>query len=103
MALIVMTSDWGHYWKMSVFGGTQILMLVYVVIARSWAEVKDNIVEGVNEAVFSIVCILVLVFQDEQGWTEAWETVGIYLILAGVLISNIVILIDSLIKVALWL
>ena len=76
----------------------QFLYLTTMIVLRSYEEIKDNLIDIINETVY-IVCISLLFHYNKASrWTKAVESAFIYLLLSSTFVAMIIVIIFLVIK-----
>ena len=72
----------------------QFMYLGIMIVLRSYKEIKDNIIDMINETVY-IACIgLLFHYNKESRWNKAVESVFIYLLLSSTFVAMIIVIIS---------
>ena len=64
------------------------------MVTRPLESIRDNIIEIVNQTIYLCTCWFLLHFNTQSEWSTFYEKLYILLIMAGPMISTMVILID---------
>ena len=83
--------------RCGVFTTVQIIALIFVITTRPYKEVRDNIIEIMNEIIFSILSITVTVWSDESMWFGILPNILIYTLTINGLLISLVLIVDMLI------
>ena len=70
-----------------------LLQTVYAGIAIafcSFEAVKDNILTTVNEIIFTLMSLALIIVHKEEDWDEVYKHIAVYLIMANILIITAV-------------
>ena len=95
--LIVSMRNLNVWPRCILFTIIQIAALTFSIIFRPFTEAKNNIIEIMNEAIFSVLCVFVTICNDPKIWFAELTNILIYaLTINGSMIS--VVLIADLIK-----
>ena len=65
------------------FSIVQFTALIYVAKFRPFAEVKSNIIEIMNEVIFSILCIILTVLNQKSMWFPSLANILIYALMSN--------------------
>ena len=76
----------------------QVAYLTYVILIRSFEEIKDRIAEVFSELVFLILLFFLTIYNSESKWTSTAENKYIGIILSLVLILFIVSIVSLIIE-----
>ena len=91
VAVIVFMRNANIWARCICFTLIQITVLFYTIIVRPFEKIKDNMIELVNEITFAILCIIIVVCNDESRWVSSLDSVLIYfLMFVGLLIGAII-------------
>ena len=91
--VLVSMRDLNIWIRCIFFSIVQFFALVYAILIRPFDSTKDNIIEILNESIFSILCIIVTVCNKKSMWFKGLDNILIYtLMINGFLISFIVII-----------
>ena len=77
----------------------QLTALLYCTIFRPFDEPKDNIVEILNEAIFSILCIIVTICDKKSMWFSGLDKILLYTLMINGFLISIVVTVDLIIKI----
>ena len=89
-AVIFLLEDIAVELKLLLLLFIQLCSLLWSVALRSYQEVKDQIIEIINEALFTILIIWVIFQEEVSDWTKTSTYCFIFLIICGFLIQLIV-------------
>ena len=91
--VLVSMRDLNIWIRCIFFSIVQFFALLYVILIRPFGSTKDNIIEILNESIFSILCVIVTVCNQKSMWFKGLDNILIYtLMINGFLISFIVII-----------
>lgn len=92
-ALVLVSMRNTNIWvRCMFFCIVQFIALTFVIVKRPFESTKDNIIEIMNEVVFSIFCIIVSVCNRKSMWFKGLPGILIYsLMINGFMISFVVI------------
>ena len=76
----------------------QFTALLYSAIIRPFNEPKDNIIEIMNEAIFTILSITVTICNEKSMWFNGLEKILLYTLMINGLLISLVEIIDLLIN-----
>ena len=82
-------------WLLFVF--IQVINLVYVMKVKPFESNKDNIIEIMNENIFTWLCCFLSIFQDQSMWLGGMSAVIIIIIMSNGFLISFVIISDSII------
>jgi hypothetical protein len=68
--------------RISLFCGIQVLSCCFVLIIRPFNTIKINIVEIINEVIFSVLSLLLLYLNKESRWEKYLQYIYIGLIIS---------------------
>ena len=91
VAVIVFMRNANIWARCICFALIQITVLIYTIIVRPFEKIKDNLIEFVNEITFTILCVFIIICNDESRWVSSLDTILIYfLMFVGLLIGAII-------------
>jgi len=89
-SVIFLLEDIGVELKLLLLLVIQLCSLLWSVVLRSYQGVKDQIIEIMNETLFTILIIWVIFQEEVSDWTKISTYCFIFLIIGGFLIQLIV-------------
>lgn len=87
------------YIKMIYFLLIQVLVFCYTVFIRPYEEWKDNLIEALNDIIFIIVIVMLIMFESETDWNSTKKMVALNLMTLSGAIVSLVLVVDIIIKV----
>ena len=92
MALVIVYMRDANVWIRCIsYTFIQFAVLVYTIVVRPFGQVKENLTEIVNEVTYTVLCIVITIFNDESRWFDDLDKILIYgLMVAGILITIII-------------
>ena len=92
MASIVVFMRNANVWaRIILFTFIQITVLFYTIIVRPYETIKDNLIEIINAVTFTILCLTIVICNDESRWFNHLDSILIFsLMLVGLLIGVII-------------
>ena len=80
--------------SVSIFLGLQIIYLAVIVLLRPYKSIKDNIMENINEVLFTSLIVMLCFYHKQDKWTRIAENIYIGIILFNSLIMMTVAFAD---------
>ena len=81
-----------------IFSYVQFWALVYASIIRPFSDIKDNIIEVMNETIFLILCIIVTVWNKKSMWFKGLPNILIIALMINGFMISFVLTIDLIVK-----
>ncbi|CAI2374664.1 unnamed protein product [Moneuplotes crassus] len=88
--------------RCAIFVPIQLAYLVYFVTVKPFEDNKDNIIEILNESIFSALSIFLSIFQDESMWVDGMSSAVIILVMANGFLISIVLIVNNIIGIVKW-
>jgi hypothetical protein len=76
--------------RISIFWVVQCASLCFIIIFRPFKSVKDNLIETINEVIYSTLCWSLLYLNKKSTWNGYYREIYMYLIISCSLIVVIV-------------
>jgi hypothetical protein len=83
----------------SIFVTVQFLYSAYVIVLRPFQEVKDNIIELMNETIFFTLGANLIYFNSKENWTELVENIFLYTIMGNNSMISLIMISNQLLTV----
>ena len=92
MACVIVFMRNVNIWaRVILFALIQITVLIYSIIVRPFKKVKENLIEILNEVTFTLLCLVIVVCNDESRWFNDLDNILIFFLMSvGVLIGIII-------------
>ena len=87
------------YARLVLFNFIQVLALLYAVVIRPFDTVTDNIMEVLNETLFTTFCITISILKDESDWTTSRSNLALSIIMINGLLIALIMAIAFIIEV----
>ena len=82
-SFVFLLADFSTMTKVSLITTLQLLYLAIVIVQRPFVQVKDQIVEIVNEAMFLMMVLFLFFFNDSSDWSGSPKYLYIGLVIAN--------------------
>jgi hypothetical protein len=83
----------------SIFVTVQFLYSAYVIVLRPFQEVKDNIIELMNETIFFTLGANLIYFNSKENWSELVENIFLYTIMGNNSMISLIMISNQLLTV----
>lgn len=101
ISIIIGLRNKNVYFKLGIFVSLQLIAFMYVAIIRPFDNSQENLIDIVNDAIYLIVCSIIIFVQDKGNRGTVIRNILIFLLLTNCLIIwaiNIVYLIINIHK-----
>ena len=96
--LIVFLRNLNVWPRCIFFTIVQIAALTFSIIYRPFSEAKNNIIEIMNEAIFSVLCVFVTICNDPKIWFSELTNILIYALTINGSMISVVLTVDLIIN-----
>ena len=90
VALLIACQNLYLYIKLVLFIAIHITVMIYTLIVRPFEEIKDNMIEIINEASYTLLICSLLYYNQESRWSEKDANVMMYSLLFLSLVTTLI-------------
>ena len=80
--------------RVILFTLIQIFVLIYTIIVRPYDKVKDNLIEIINDATITILCLTIVICNDESKWFNNLDSILIFFLMSVGVVIGIIVAVD---------
>ncbi|CAI2375827.1 unnamed protein product [Moneuplotes crassus] len=96
---LILLQNLDSFYLACILSAIQILYFLFMIFARPFEKVENNIIEIVNEFIFLTLSFFLCVFNSESEWTPTVTKTFSFIILSNSLIITFIILLTLLITI----
>ena len=78
----------------------ELVYMVWLAITRPFKETQNNIIEILNEIIFTIVCAWLIIFDTESDWTQGLTDIYMYILIGNNMAIVFVLVISLFVNLA---
>ena len=101
--IAVLWTSTNTYSKLSVYSCFQLVFFIYTLLLRPFNNVKDNLLEIVNEVHYAVLTFLLLFMNNESDWSQTMEIAYIAIIISNSIIVCLISLTFLLKSLCSWI
>ena len=90
--IVLLSTTLSFYIKMGLYIGSHFVVFLYTVTVRPFEELKDSIIESLQDLTFIIITFMHIIWDGESGWKPARVTLSLNVLMgSGLLIAGILL------------
>jgi hypothetical protein len=90
IVLLIIFNGMKVFYKKWIFSSIQIISWMLIAFTKPFSDAKNNLVEILNEVIFSICCLVLFIFYTKSMWNSTIEWAFIGLLLSTSVITAVV-------------